>query len=930
MPDITEEEYLEHIGIKRRSGRYPWGSGGDPYQRSKGFKAYVDDLKSQGLTDTQIAKYIESVAKQTDPHAKFTTYDLRAGTAISTEEIFTQNSARAAALHEKGMSNGAIAEAMGLPRSAESTVRGWLKTSEGVKEGSIKATAEALKAQSADKPFLDVGAGNHLYMGVTKTKFNTALAALRDEGYEVYPVKIQQQGTDKKSTALVLCKEGTTFAEAAAAVRRGEMKTITTQSDDGGLTFRTPKDQPVSIASKRVAVRYKEDGGDKLDGVIELRRGVPDLDLGSARYGQVRVAVDGTHYLKGMAMYADDLPDGVDIRFNTPKSNTGNKLDAMKPMKMIDGKVDLDQPFGATTHPRTYVDKSGKTQTSILNIVGSKEETGNIEGRWDGWSRNLSSQMLSKQAPALAAQQLGKARTSRQKALDEINNLTNPVVKRKLLEEYADSADAAAVHLKAAAFDRQSTNVLLPMNSMRPTEIYAPSFNHGERVALVRHPHAGPFEIPELTVNLNNRTAKRILGNARDAVGIHHSVAEQLSGADFDGDTVLVIPLDTAKVKSRPPLKGLEGFDAKARYKIPDEDTTTKRMTKQATQTEMGKISNLITDMSIHKASDDEMARAVRHSMVVIDAEKHGLNYKQSEQDNNISQLKKLYQGGANKGASTLISKASASIFVPQRKPRPAGEGGPVDKDTGEKVFVRTGATYQKPVTTTSKRTGETTTKLVTKENKTRVSRMEIARNAKELLSKNPQPIELVYADHANAMKSLANQARKESLNLQMPKVSPAAKAVYSKEVESLNAKLKIAQRNAPLERRAQSLADSLARQRIDANPGLDDDHRRKIRFESLEEARHITGASKIKIHIDDREWEAIQAGALAHSRLAEMLNNADMDRVKALATPRSRSSLTPGQLARAKQLAALGRPLSQIAEELGIPRSTIVDNLNA
>ena len=67
---------------------------------------------------------------------------------------------------------------------------------------------------------------------------------------------------------------------------------------------------------------------------------------------------------------------------------------------------------------------------------------------------------------------------------------------------------------------------------------------NGERVVLIRHPHGGTFEIPELTVNNKNPDARKIVGTikSQDAIGIHHKVAEHLSGADFDGDTVLVIP----------------------------------------------------------------------------------------------------------------------------------------------------------------------------------------------------------------------------------------------------------------------------------------------------------------------------------------------------------------------------------------------------
>ena len=50
------EEILMHYGMPRRSGRYPWGSGENPYQHSGDFLSRVDELKSQGMSDTEIAK----------------------------------------------------------------------------------------------------------------------------------------------------------------------------------------------------------------------------------------------------------------------------------------------------------------------------------------------------------------------------------------------------------------------------------------------------------------------------------------------------------------------------------------------------------------------------------------------------------------------------------------------------------------------------------------------------------------------------------------------------------------------------------------------------------------------------------------------------------------------------------------------------------
>ena len=95
------------------------------------------------------------------------------------------------------------------------------------------------------------------------------------------------------------------------------------------------------------------------------------------------------------------------------------------------------------------------------------------------------------------------------------------------------------------------------------------------------------------------------------------------------------------QIKSTRPLKGLEGFDPKTQYA---ERPGMKVMTKAMTQKQMGMVSNLITDMTLQGASEDDIARAVRHSMVVIDAAKHHLDYKQSEKDNGIQELRSRYQ----------------------------------------------------------------------------------------------------------------------------------------------------------------------------------------------------------------------------------------------------------------------------------------------
>ena len=859
---ISESDYLAHYGILRKSGRYPWGSGGPEYANNRDFLGMVEKLRKEGLSEKEIADGLG-----------ITTTELRAAKSIAKNEEKQAQITEAQRLRDKGLSNVAIGQKMGIN---ESSVRQLLQPGEKDRADILEATSNMLKDEVEKKTYLDIGAGAELYTGVSQTKLAVAVARLKEEGYKVHYVKVEQLGTGKQTTLKVLTKPDVPYSDVFK--NRDKIKQIANVSEDGGKTY-TPIQPPKSLSSKRVKVRYAEEGGTDADGVIYVRRGVEDLSLGSSGYAQVRIAVDGTHYLKGMAMYKDDLPDGVDVVFNTNKSDTGNKHDAMKKLK-----DDPDSPFGASI----------KRQHGVMNIV-------NEEGDWDKWSKTLSSQFLSKQSKGLAKSQLDMTYDRKQREFDEIMSLTNPTVKKKLLESFADDADSASVHLKAAGLPRTSNHVILPISSIKEHEIYAPNFKNGERVVLVRHPHGGVFEIPELTVNNNNREAKRSIGNAKDAVGIHHKVAEVLSGADFDGDTVLVIPNPHGKVKTSPPLEGLKNFDAKKTYAgyegMP-------RMSARTKQIEMGVVSNLITDMTIRGATHAELARAVRHSMVVIDAEKHNLNYRQSAIDNGIAQLKSKYQGGARAGAKTLISRASSDIRVSERK-----QGFKTDPNTGQKIFTETGNTF-------TDRTG----KVVPKTQKS--TKLAEAANAHDLSSGTP--IEKVYADHSNKLKDLANQARLAALRTKAIPLSPSAKTAYAKEVASLNAKLNVALRNAPLERQAQVLANATYAQKRAANPDMDASDQKKARAQALAVARARTGAKKIRVEITDDEWAAIQAGAISASKLERILANADLDNIKERATPRERTTMTPSKRVRAEAMLRSGYTQAEVAAALGVSVTTL------
>jgi hypothetical protein len=948
---LDEEEYLAHYGILRKSGRYPWGSGRTPLQRSKTFLDIIDQHKKvDGMSDAEIAKAYST------PEYPFKTSDIRALRSRAVNEVKRDQIATAQKLRDKGMGASKIGEQMGLN---ESTVRSLLEPGRQDKLDVLQSTADMLKRQVEEKKFVDVGAyvekdlpigrDPSVAIGISPDKFKTALSMLREEGYNVWPVHTRQVGTGEMTRNLVLVKPGVTKKEAFA--NRDNIRLISEKSDDRGHTFTDFGIQPpMSISSKRVGIRYKEDGGADADGVIYVRPGVKDVSLGKSRYAQVRIAVDGSHYLKGMAVYKDDLPDGVDLQFNTNKSNTGNKHDAMKPLKKDEnGEVDKDNPFGAVIKEGgQIINKQGKL-TSAMNVI-------NEEGDWDKWSKSLSSQVLSKQSPDLARTQLDLTYDRRRDELKKIRALTNPQIKKKLLNTFGDETDAAAVHLKAANMHRQATKVILPSNRIKPDEIFAPTFRDGERVALIRYPHAGRFEIPELTVNNRGREVRKMFGgkgDAPDAVVIHPKVAERLSGADFDGDHVVVIPNHRRQISGEPALEGLKGFDPQ-HYAVPKGPSTKKHpdgtpsIDPARKQIEMGKITNLISDMTLKGANTDELARAVRHSMVVIDSEKHNLDFKRSERDNGILELKRTYQGvheksGQPKGAATLITRAGSEIRVDKRKPRPAKEGGPIDRATGEKRFVPTGETsvrYKengKSVVKTfrSRAAAESYVKDHAPHGtiETRTFKSEKLAETKDAFSLVSQGrgtrMEEIYAEHSNRLKSLANEARKEMVHTENIPYNKSANQLYKHEVDSLKAKLDRAERNAPLERQAQVVANRIVSQRKRANPGMDKDEERKIKGQALAEARRRTGAGKVRLGskespITDREWDAIQAGAISNHMLEKILNNADLEKIRARATPRENPVMTSVMTNRAKQMLASGYTLSEVSEHLNIALSTL------
>lgn len=924
--NLSDEDYLMHYGVPRRSGRYPWGSGKETYQRTGDFLSRIDYFKQRGMSEKDIATAFG-----------LTTSQLRIQQSMAKAERRSIDVARAQALRDKGMSLNEITREMGYKN--DSSVRSLLNETSMRRMNEAANIAATLKKHVDEKGMIDVGTGVERELGVSKEKLEQSLYMLKMEGYPTYSGGVSQvTNAGKQTTIKVLCPPGTEHKD---IYDYSKINTITDYNTlTGSAEVRSFK-YPTSIDGKRVMIRYAEDGGVTKDGTIELRRGVPDLDLGGSHYSQVRILVDNKSYLKGMAIYKDDdnFPKGVDIVFNTNKSK-GTPPE--KVFKSVEDnlKKDPTNPFGSTIGAKGqsyYIDKDGKRKLSAINKRAD-------EGEWNDWSQGLPSQFLAKQSRTLIKRQLGLSKADKLAELEEIMSITNPTVKKKLLADFAEDADAAAVHLKAAALPRQRYQVILPIDSLKDNEIYAPNFESGEKVVLVRFPHGGTFEIPTLTVNNKNKDAiKMISKNPKDAVCINSKVAERLSGADFDGDTVLTIPVNNnVKIQTMEPLKGLVGFDNKKEYPA---RPGCKLMKKESVGKEMGVISNLITDMTLGGATPEELTRAVKHSMVVIDAYKHKLDYKKSEVDNGIAALQKRYQpkydengnlkpkGG---GASTLLSRAKSEERVDKRvgTPRINEKSKPwYDKDLPEGALIYNKVKNVKGTKDydPTKPEGVYVTRkpqtYLDKDGKEHVrqdksTKMYEARDARSLSSGTPQ--EELYADYANALKAMANTARKEMVITPKLKYNPDAKKEYQKEVDDLKTKLSISLMNAPKERQAQLLANSIVNEQKKKNPDIESEQLKKLKQAAITEARAKFGASRTPIEITDREWEAIQKGAITENVLTQILQHADVDSLRSKATPRNSLALSPAKLNKLKNMKASGYTNQEIAKALGVASSVV------
>ena len=264
------EDILMHYGMPRRSGRYPYGSGENPYQHSGDFLSRVQELKKSGMSETDIAK-----------NMGLTTTQLRTQMSLAKDERRALQVATAKGLREKGYSLNEIADKMGFAN--DSSVRSLLNETSENRMNQAKATADVLRKLIEEKGMIDVGTGVERELGVSKEKLNQALYMLELEGYPIYGGGVPQVTNPGKQTNIkVICPPGTEHKDIYDFENVHSVRDYI--SYDNGESFRKSFEYPASMDSKRLQIRYADQGGVDKDGVIELRRGVKDLSLGDSHY----------------------------------------------------------------------------------------------------------------------------------------------------------------------------------------------------------------------------------------------------------------------------------------------------------------------------------------------------------------------------------------------------------------------------------------------------------------------------------------------------------------------------------------------------------------------------------------------------------------------------------------------------------------------
>lgn len=948
LSDVGREIILKHYGVKRKSGRYPW----DPsLHLPKNYKFIEDrdEMKKRGLSDNEIAKQMG-----------LSTTVYRSKVTIAKEELKQYNMQRISKLQSEGMIIDDIAKTIG---TTGQTVRNYLdeiknpNKSARAQRVQTEAVAQTLEDAVKRSKYIDVGKGVEIQMGISKEKLKSGLNALVESGeYEVHNLRIAQVTDKNNSTPVkVLTKKGVERSEIYKNMDK--VRPVEEFAINGDARMFQQMERPKSIGWDRVHIRYAipegqkghgtNDDGAMMDGAMFLRPGVKDLNLGKASYAQVRIAVGDTHYLKGMALYGTEemfkgIPKGTDIIFNTNKTANKTPQEVLKELKKNpEGGAPIDgpNPFGATVkRQNTLIDAKGNPvyKLGVKDRFGNKvPQIGSVnivneEGDWGSWSKALSAQFLSKQPTTVVHERLKATMKQVQDEYESIQKVTNPVIKKQLMESFVSDLESKQVHMKAAAPKGFQGHVILPVPDMKENEVYAPNYKNGEKVVLIRYPHGGRFEIPELTVNNNSVARKMISKDSPDAIGIHPKVASKMSGADFDGDTAYVIPNNKGKFKSRDSLKELKNFDPNM---YADKPGTFTPITKRYQQTLMGVVSNLITDMTLQGAPSNEIARAVKHSMVVIDAEKHKLNYKRSAEENGIDALMKRYMTHVDKVKYGDLERYNPKtrrvdkVIDPDKLKKDLTPGKEYTSASTiisrHKQSVITDG-YQVEVPDPKSKSGGT--KMVWR-NKKETYLVNMVKDANVFLGPNATKTEHHYADYINELKAFKNKVDSEMSGIKMPARDPKAAKIYAEEVLSMKDKVNQVKINRIKERQAQRMAEVSSKAEIarrSEDEVLKKDEISRIKQQALNKARSMVGAERTPVTITDDEWDAVQSNAVSGTLLKELVSFMDDSQLKSLATPRANKQMTDARKSKAKALLANGYTIAQVAEALGVSSSTI------
>ncbi|MBQ0118028.1 MAG: hypothetical protein KBS98_09000, partial [Flavobacterium sp.] len=216
--DAVCEAVLAHEGVGHleggNSGRFPWGSGENPYQHQPHALVTFDEkMKKAGLTERQIIDAWNGEHVD-DKSLQFTTTEYRTALSVYKSRYKQQLQKSAKYLHDvehRGPTE--IARMLGLPN--ESSARSLLEEQHQANVNKADATAEILKKRLEETGgYLMVGKGVEHELGITKNKLDNALFILEQDGYPHYDRRIDQV-TNKsgKTTIRLLCPPGTEYKD---------------------------------------------------------------------------------------------------------------------------------------------------------------------------------------------------------------------------------------------------------------------------------------------------------------------------------------------------------------------------------------------------------------------------------------------------------------------------------------------------------------------------------------------------------------------------------------------------------------------------------------------------------------------------------------------------------------------------------------------